>query len=338
MRIGGFSTGEKVLVVAEIGNNHEGKFEVARELVLRAADCGVDAVKFQTFQTALFVSASDPARFNRLKSFELTYDEFASLRELAISLGLLFISTPLDLESAKFLESQVDAFKVASSDNNFYPLLRFIAQTAKPVIISAGLTSLEEIVATRRYMQSLWESSGVEQQLAVLHCVTCYPALPEQINLSVLPRLRRELGCTVGYSDHTHGTGACLAAVALGAEIIEKHFTLDKNFSDFRDHQLSADPAEMKQLVEGIKRVRLLLGVPEKRVQPCETELLPLVRRSIVAAREMPEGHTLELSDLMWTRPGAGLAPGREAELLGRRLNRPLSLGETILLSDLEQQ
>lgn len=336
MRIGEFDTGEKVLVVAEIGNNHEGKFEVARELVLRAADCGVRAVKFQTFQTAYFVSRSDEARFNRLKSFELTYEEFAKLRELAVSVGLLFISTPLDVESARFLDTQVDAFKVASSDNNFYPLLDYISQRDKPVIISAGLTSLEEISATKSYVQSAWEKRGVEQQMAVLHCVSCYPALPEHVNLAAIPLLARTLGCAIGYSDHTHGTEACLAAVALGAEIIEKHFTLDKNFSDFRDHQLSADPEEMKRLVEGIDRVQILLGRPEKKIQPCEAEILPLVRRSIVAAREMTAGHQLEWNDLMWTRPGTGLAPGHEAEVLGRRLKRPLSFGETILLSDLQ--
>src|SRR5207244_6909442 len=143
-------------------------------------------------------------------------------------------------------------------------------------------------------------------QLAILHCVSSYPVPPDQANLAAIPFLASQLGCTVGYSDHTTGVEACLIAVALGAQIIEKHFTLDKHYSDFRDHQLSADPPEMKRLVDGIAHVTLLLGRPEKRIQPSEVATAQAARRSIAAAADLPAGHRLRLEDLLWIRPAAG--------------------------------
>lgn len=336
MQIGTFNLDEKVLVVAEIGNNHEGNFAVAQELVRKAAECGVDAVKFQTFQTKYFVSASDRARYERLSSFELPYPKFERLRELAKSLGLLFISTPLDLLSAAFLEGLVDSYKIASGDNNFYPLIEFVCQTGKPLIISSGLSDLRQIAHSKQFVEKQWKSRGIEQHLAVLHCVSSYPVPPEQANLAAIPFLARELRCVAGYSDHTVGVEACLAAVALGAQIIEKHFTLDQHFSDFRDHQLSADPTEMQQLVQQIKKVRTMLGRPEKAIQPNETEATGLIRRSIVAAANLSSGHRLEWPDLTWIRPAVGLPPGAEELLIGRTIKRSLLFGEPILISDVE--
>jgi len=170
----------------------------------------------------------------------------------------------------------------------------------------------------------------------VLHCVSSYPVPPDQANLAAIPFLVDRLGCYVGYSDHTIGTEACVIAVALGARVIEKHFTLDKNYSDFRDHHLSADPAEMKQLVQQLERVRTLHGKAEKVVQPCEAVLVGQARRSIVAASDLSRGHRLERQDLTWIRPAVGLPPGEEGMLVGRILNRAVSFGEPILLSDLE--
>jgi len=332
MKIGKHDTEERVFIVAEIGNNHEGSIEVARRLVEAAADAGVDAVKFQTFRTAHYVSAADPARFKRLQSFELTFEQFRELERLARSLNVGFLSTPFDLESAAFLESIVDAFKIASGDNDFFPLIDRVCASRKPVIISTGVADLPHL---RRVRDFVAQRRGTGN-LAFLHCVTSYPAPPGEANLAAIPQLAAELGVTAGYSDHTMGPEACLAATALGARILEKHFTLDKHYSDFRDHQLSADPAEMRQIVEGVRKIETLLGRPEKRVQPCEESLVKLVRRSIVAGADLPAGHRVRMEDLTWIRPAGGLSPGNETLLLGKTLRRAFRFGEPIGAEDVE--
>jgi sialic acid synthase SpsE len=205
-----------------------------------------------------------------------------------------------------------------------------------PVIISSGATTLDELRSIYAYAKRRCEAAGSGDRLALLHCVSCYPAPPEQLGLAAIPTLSGEFDCHVGYSDHTVGIQACLTAVALGARIIEKHFTLDKNFSDFRDHQLSSDPAEFRALVEGVRAVAASLGSGGKHVRPCETEMVAAIRRSIVAAADLPAGHRLTAADLMWLRPAGGLAPGREAEVIGRALKLPLGLGDLIRLDHLD--
>lgn len=335
MKLGPYDLDEQVLVVAEIGNNHEGRFEIAQRLVREAAAAGAHAVKFQTYRTELFVRRSDEARWQRMKQFELSFREFAELQRLAHSLGLLFISTPLDLDSAQFLSDYVDAYKIASGDNNFFPLLRFVAGTGKPLIVSTGLSDLTQVIQVQEFLKSC-SSSQSPPKLIWLHCVSCYPVPEDQLNLAAIPLLMDRLGCRVGYSDHTVGLDACLAAVALGACLIEKHFTLDKNFSSFRDHQLSATPAEMRQLVERVRRIRAMRGQPIKLLQPCERDLAITARRSIVAARDLPAGHVICDSDLLWLRPADGLAPGNESQLRGRRLREPRAQGQIILPQHVE--
>jgi sialic acid synthase SpsE len=336
VQIGRIALDQRVLVVAEIGNNHEGRLDLARALVRAAATSGADAVKFQTYRTDAFVSRVDAARHARLRSFELSQDAFRELHDLARELGLLFLSTALDLESARFLEPLVDAYKVASGDNNFFPLLRALSHTGKPLVVSSGMSGLAHLVRTKAFIEDEWRSAGHTGELAILHCVSGYPAPPDQVHLRAIPVLARELGCVVGYSDHTLGIEACLAAVALGARIIEKHFTLDKNQSDFRDHEFSAEPREMSDLVERVRRIETLLGRAEKTIQPCEQPIIAVARRSIVAARPLDAGHCLEVCDVTWIRPATGLPPGDEERLVGRRLVRALAFGEPILPSDLE--
>lgn len=338
MKIGNFDTDERVLVMAEIGNNHEGDFGVAKELTQAAAALGVSAVKFQTFRTEYYVSKSDENRFARLKSFELTLEQFRELRELAHSLGLLFISTPLDLDSAAGLEDMVDAYKIASGDNTFYPLISQVVRTGKPTIISTGLSDSQQVKRIVDFVQRQWNKIGItDRQLALLHCVSSYPVASEQANLRSIPYLLENFpGVAVGYSDHTEGITAALAAVALGARIVEKHFTLDEHYSDFRDHQLSADPAEMKELVWRIKEEEKMLGSYGKNAQRSELETVGVVRRSIVAAHGMPRGHVITAGDLIWIRPAGGLAPGEENKLIGKRLKRSVGFGEKILADDVE--
>jgi sialic acid synthase SpsE len=334
MKIGQFDSSQTPLVIAEIGNNHEGDVKVAEELVRQAASSGAQAVKFQTFRTELFVHPRNEDRFARMKQFELSEDEFRRLHDLTRSLDLAFVSTPLDLESARFLAPLVDAFKVASGDNNFYPLLQEVALADKPVIISSGVSDLQQIQQSKKFVASQWRLRGVEQELAVLHCVSNYPTLAGDANLAAIRTLADELECEVGYSDHTLGVQACVLAVALGAQIIEKHFTLDKNYSDFRDHQMSADPDELRVLVEQTRLASEMLGNGEKQVLDAESEMLPLIRRSIVAARDLPQGRRLTEDDFMWIRPADGLQPGQEQQLIGQTLVGAVPYGDPIRLSD----
>lgn len=332
MRIGSLDTDSRVVVVAEVGNNHEGDVERARELVRAAAAAGADAVKFQTYKTELFVRPADEERFARLKSFELSQDAFAGLADLAHEVGLAFVSTPLDLESAAFLEEIADAVKIASGDNTFVPLIRQVAAGPKPMIMSTGLVDLDE---ARAALDLARDARPPGAEVALLHCVTAYPAQPAEINLRAIPELASALGCTVGYSDHTLGIDACVAAAAIGARILEKHVTLDPPPSDFRDHELSARPEELAELVRRVRLVEELLGSGEKRPQASELELRDAVRRSIAARRDLPVGHVIGPSDLAWLRPGKGFAPGRESEVVGRILLRPVSAGEQLRPDDL---
>jgi sialic acid synthase SpsE len=334
MRIGDVDLRQRVLVVAEIGNNHEGDYALAQELVRSAASCGVDAVKFQTFRTRDFVRRSDTARFRRLESYELSQTQFTRLADLAHSLGLLFISTPLDLGSAEFLEPIVDALKIASGDITFYPLIERVLGSNKPVIISTGASDLEQVRATMGLVRRSARGGGAD--VAFLHCVSSYPAPPEEVNLRVIPKLREELGCPIGYSDHTLGIEAALLAVAMGAVIIEKHFTLNHNQSEFRDHKLSAEPDEMKALVTRIRQASVLLGHEEKRIQTSEAANVTAIRRSVVVSHDVGARHRLTAADLTWLRPATGMAPGEESRLIGRITRRALQAGEDVSNVDVE--
>ena len=334
MHVAGFDTDERVLVVAEIGNNHEGDVGIARELVAAAADAGADAVKFQTFRTEHYVSRLDAERFARLERFRLTFEEFEELAGLARERGLRFISTPFDLESAAFLGGIADAIKIASGDNDFEPLLMRAAQTRLPMIVSTGLAEIGGIRSTVELVRREW--GGADPGLAVLHCVSAYPVPAGEAHLRAISALAAELDCVVGYSDHTAGVDAAPLAVALGARVIEKHFTLDKQYSDFRDHQLSADPPDLAELVRRIRLAEVLLGVAEKQVQPSERDGVVALRRSIATVRDLPAGHVVAADDLTWIRPGGGLRPGEEALLLGRRLRHAVAAGEQLAAADVE--
>lgn len=338
MRIGAVDLAKEVLVVAEIGNNHEGSYTLAEEMIGRAAEAGAGAVKFQTFRAEHYVSPADAARFSQLKSFELTYDEFARLAKVARDEKIMFLSTPFDPESAAFLHQLVPAFKIASGDNNFYPLLETVAQLGKPILLSTGLADLAQVRYSKGFIEHIWRELHIEQDLAVLHCVTSYPVPPGEVNLGAVLQLRQELQCTVGYSDHTAGIEAAALSVALGARVVEKHFTIDKQLSAFRDHQLSADPREMAELVRRIQMVLEMTGTGEKVLQSSERANLGVVRRSIVARRDLPQGATLGWGDITWTRPGGGLSPGKEHLVLGRTLAVPIRQGAPITPDLLEEE
>lgn len=337
MRIDDFDTDSKVMIVAEIGNNHEGDADLAHELVRRAAAAGADAVKFQTFLPEHYVRREDVARLERLRKFALSSATLRSLADLAKNLGVLFISTPFDLQSARLLATLCPALKISSGDNTFYPLLEEVARFGKPLILSAGLAELAELRYALALIERRGQAAGRTPEVAVLHCVSSYPVPTEQANLGAIASLRRELNCTIGYSDHCEGSLAALLAVGAGARIIEKHFTIDKNYSDFRDHQLSATPDELAEMVRRIREAEAMMGSGDKSVQASEAENLQAMRRSVAAARDLPGGHVLTLEDLTWVRPGGGVAPGDEPLLLGGRLTRAFAQGEQITTAAITQ-
>ena len=335
MKIGPCDTEKSVLVIAEIGNNHEGDFELAKRLVAEAANAKADVVKFQTIVPERLVSLKDEKRIQQLKRFQFSPEQFRDLAACAQSYGVQFMSTPFDLDSVDWLDRLVPAWKIASSDNDFLPLLDRVAATGKPVLISMGLGHHKEAEALSEFFEAAWTRHGVEGGgLALLHCVVSYPTPDEEAGLSQISRLKG-FGVTPGYSDHTLGIKAAELAVAAGARVIEKHFTLDKNHSDFRDHSLSADPAEFRAMVEAIRKAEQLLG-GAIGAQACEEPNRQPVRRSLAAAENIAAGSEREMSQLVWVRPGNGVRPGEESTVLGKRLRRTIEAGEMIRPEDVE--
>jgi N,N'-diacetyllegionaminate synthase len=330
MRIGPVDLDHDVLVVAEIGNNHEGDVGLAEELVGLAAAAGAQAVKFQTIVPERLVGPDQTARLAQLRRFALSAEDHARLARAAAKAGVMFLSTPFDVDSVAMLDPLVPAFKVASSDNNFVALLQRIAATNKPVLLSTGMTDLAGARAGLDTVRQAWRERNVDPGIVLLQCVSAYPTPAAEANLRAIPALAA-LGAMVGYSDHTLGITAAPLAVALGARVIEKHFTIDHDHSDFRDHKLSVNPAELKILVERIREANALLGDGTKRIMPSEAATAVAARRSIVAARDLPAGHAVTAADLTWLRPSGGLPPGQEKVLIGRKLRRAVGAGHQLI-------
>lgn len=335
MRIGHRSTDTSVCLVAEIGNNHEGSIELAQELIEAAFVAGADAVKLQTFVPELYVSSLQVERLAMLRRFALPNEELQRLLLEYRSRGLTLFTTPLDLISLSGL-STATLLKVSSGDITYTQLLEAAARARKDIIISTGASTLLEVVAAIALIRETWSEIDYEGGLAALHCVSAYPAPPETVNLRAIDTLRGALpDVVIGYSDHTLGIEVALVAAAAGARIIEKHFTLDKNYSDFRDHHLSADPGEFSQLRERLDGLDALLGTGIKEPQDVEIEMREAIRRSITATRALPADHRLEEADLCVVRPGGGLAPSQLDEVTGRRLVADTSAGHTLVESDI---
>jgi N,N'-diacetyllegionaminate synthase len=331
MRFKHIDTAKKIFIIAEIGNNHEGDFKVASQLIYEAHRAGVDAVKFQSYETSRYVSTVDVERFKRLSRFQLDLDELCKLKAIAEDLGLIFFSTPFDLVTAERLNHIQPLFKISSGDNNFFPLIKAVAGFGKPTIISCGLVDIDYL----RRLRSLWREYGGSKDLAMLHCVSSYPTPAEEANLMCIRTIASEFpDVTVGYSDHTEGIEVATYSAVLGARIIEKHFTLDKNFSDFRDHKLAADPADLTQLTRNIRKIERVLGDGVKRLQLSEVPANKSLRRSIAYARDMHSGDRLTQQDVIWVRPGEGSPPGDEHQFFERILCRPVKGGSLIYSDD----
>lgn len=336
MKVGHLDTTESVVVIAEIGNNHEGSMDLAIELIQLAKSNGADAVKFQAITPERLISPKDKGRIEQLSKFCLDEAGFERLKSEADRCGIVFICTPFCVEHVGFLAPLVGAFKVSSGDSNFESLLRAIAGTGKPIILSTGLSNARRISDSIASLKSVWQVGGVRGDLALLHCVSSYPTPVEEAHLSRIRWLKSTFGCEVGYSDHVIGVETAIMSVCAGARIVEKHFTCAHDYSDFRDHQLSADPKEMRELVQRIRDVERMMGAIDGELQNCESGNIQALSRSIVARKDLEAGHVILFEDLDWLRPARGLTPGQEMLLVGKRLKVAVTRGDIVDLSSIE--
>lgn len=313
-------------VIAEAGVNHNGSLELALQLVEAAAAAGADAVKFQTFSAARLATAAapkaacqqqttDPAESQRdmLASLELGRDAHVLVRDACRDLGVAFLSTPFDEESADFLEELgVAAFKVPSGELTNLPFLSHVASKGRPLLVSTGMADLGEVETAVRTI----ECAG-NRRFVLLHCVSEYPAAPSRANLRAIDTLAQAFGVPVGYSDHTPGLTTALAAVARGACVLEKHFTLDRGMTG-PDHAASLEPHELAELVREVRSVESSLGDGRKQPTAAEADTAAAVRRSLVAAQAIAAGAVITDAMLTTKRPGTGLHPGLRDQVVGR--------------------
>ncbi len=335
--------GAPCLVIAEIGSNHDGSLERALTLIDAAAAAGADAVKFQSFRAATLLARrrllpsggwEPAAAYATLERLELAAEWHVSLRDRARERGVLFLSTPFDEERASLLAALgVPAFKVASGDLTHVPLLRRIGSFGRPVLLSTGLATQEEVDVA---LAAIADGAGTRERrppVVLLHCVSLYPLQPGDANLRALATLRAHYGCPVGWSDHSPGHTLALGAVALGACVVEKHFTDDRSRPG-PDHPFAMEPAEFRDLVSAVRELEAALGDGQKRPQRDEEGERTWARRSVHAARPLGAGAVLEARDLKIVRPALGLPPADFASLLGRRLGRALETDEPLRAGD----
>jgi N-acetylneuraminate synthase len=335
---------DPVFIIAEAGVNHNGDVAMARQLVDVAADAGADAVKFQTFRAENLATEAAPKAEYQLRHTEADESQFAMLKRLELSReahrmlsdhcrqrGIIFLSTPFDEEAADLLfELDVPAFKVSSGDLTNLPLLAHIARKGKPVILSTGMSNLDEVTDAVRAIN---DAGGT--QLVLMQCVTNYPARPEDVNLRAMQTMRATFHLPVGYSDHTEGMEVALAAAALGASVIEKHLTLNRNLPG-PDHAASLEPRELAALVSGIRKVESALGHGRKECAASELETARVARRSLTAARDIIAGTRLTREMIAARRPGTGLPPAMLPQLIGRTLRANVEAGSMFALEMLE--
>ncbi len=334
--------GEPCFIIAEAGVNHNGDLELAKQLIDIAVEAKADAVKFQTFQAERLASAEAPKARYQLETTDAHESQVEMLRRLELSpeahqrlaaycreRDIVFLSTPFDEASADLLgDLGVAAFKISSGDLTNLPLLIHVAKKGQPIILSTGMSTLEEV---HEAVQALRSAKVVA--LILLHCVSSYPADPSDINLRAIQTLAEAFDVPVGYSDHTIGLEVSFAAVALGARVIEKHVTLDRALSG-PDHRMSLEPAELTALVRGIRNVESALGNGKKVPASSEFEVAAIARKSLVAARHIPLGSTLTEELIAIKRPGTGLSPAMLKSVVGRRVRQEVPAG-TVLTRDM---
>ena len=332
--------GEPCFIIAEAGVNHNGSIQVARELVDVAVKAYADAVKFQTFKPEKVCAPSAPKATYQLQStggdesqlemgkkLELPFEAFRQLQVYCKSKDLLFLSTAFDYESVDFLaELSVPAFKIPSGEITNLPFVDYIARKGRPLIVSTGMSTLDEV---SKAVETICATGN--QQLVLLQCVSNYPAQPSSVNLRAMQTLAETFGVPVGYSDHTTGTEIASAAVALGACVIEKHFTISRDLPG-PDHRASLEPDELATMVRNIRNVEAALGDGNKQPVLEEANTAAVARRSLVAARYIPAGTVLTEELIAILRPGTGLPPAMRRQLIGRRVRRDIETGTLLSL------
>jgi N,N'-diacetyllegionaminate synthase len=333
-----FGAGGRIFIVAEAGVNHNGDPALARLLVDAAVESGADAVKFQTFRVDALLTRGAPkagyqvettgageSQREMLARLELATAVLAELRDRAAKRGLTFFSAPFDAESADVLDKLgVTLFKVPSGEITNLPLLRHLASKGRPIILSTGMSSLDEVEQAVAAIRA-----AGNPPLAVLHCLSAYPAPAAEVNLRAMDTLAARCGCPVGFSDHTLGIEIAVAAAARGAVIIEKHLTLDKTLPG-PDHRASLDPVEFAAMVRAIRAVESALGDGTKRPMPSELDTRRVARKSLVAARALRAGARLGAGDVLIKRPGTGISPADLDKAIGRPLARDIAADEVI--------
>ncbi len=317
-------------IIAEIGVNHEGVLKEALKLTELACAAGADIVKFQSYTPERFIAANDVLRRDRVQKFGLSKDDFLALHELAQSLGAQFMSTPITEDWVDILNPLCSAFKIASGDITFKPVIQKAARTGKPLIISTGAANLGEIDQAVGWVEAEVGSGNLNERLILMHCVSAYPAPIEQANVLSIPFLKERYGLRVGYSNHVIGMNACLAAVALGADVIEIHFTYCKEGREFRDHALSFDQNDLKTFIQIAREIRKSLGKYVKEIQTCESVGIPMLRKGVIAGRDLKIGDILSESDLMFARPATEFSSNEINLLIGQKLKADVSKGYLI--------
>ena len=330
MNIFGKDPAQDLIIIAEIGVNHEGGLDYAKELIRLAASTGADAVKFQSYTPERYACKENMERFERVKRFSLSQEDHLELIEFARLSGIEFFSTPLSEDWVQFLNKHSNAFKIASGDITFEPVIRAVAQTGKPFIISTGAANIEEIDKAVDWVKDEIGEDKAKENLALMHCICSYPAPIEQANILSVPFLAQLYGLHVGYSNHVIESEACLTAVALGANIIEVHFTDRKTGRDFHDHALSFEPQELTHLIKSANLIKKSLGSLGKFVQPCEQDLVLLVRKGIVAANDLRAGQVLGEDDLIYARPSTEFSSAELKDLIGKTLKQDIASGHLI--------
>lgn len=332
----------KTIIIAEAGVNHNGSIELAKQLSLKAKESGADYVKFQTGAPERVISRYAEmadyqknnigiveSQFEMVRKIMLKDDEFAPLMQYCQEIGIKFISTPFDLVSIDVLKPlKMDLWKIPSGEITNFPYLKKIAQQGEPVILSTGMSEMEEI---ENAIEVLCSNGLTKNQITLLHCNTEYPTPMKDVNLRAMEQMRERFGVKVGYSDHTQGIEVPIAAVALGAEVIEKHFTLDRTLPG-PDHKASLEPDELKAMVDAIRNIEQALGDGDKHISESERKNVGIVRKSIVAARDIKQGELFTEDNLCVKRPGNGISPMRWEEVIGTCAKRDFMEDELIEL------
>lgn len=332
----------KTFIIAEAGVNHNGDIRLAKKLVDKAKTSGVDAIKFQTFKTEnLVVKKAEMASYQKknigkkksqlemLKKLELTYKDFRELKKYCDKKRIIFLSTPHTEDAIDFLKPLVPIYKIGAGDLTNLPFLEKIAKKGKPIILSTGMATLNEI---REAVETIKKQKN--NKLILLHCTTNYPCPSEEVNLRVIQTLKKNFNLPVGYSDHTLGIIVPIMAVAMGAKVLEKHFTLDKNLLG-PDHKASLEPEELKEMVEAIRKTEIALGTGVKKSNKSEEKIKKIIRKSIIAKIDIPKRTKITKNMLIIKRPGIGIEPKYLNKVIGKRAKKNIKKDSLIKFQDL---